>query len=153
MTIQVYLAGQIHDPWQEEFYTVCRKKGVNINAFGPIEQHSMSDQIGEQIKGKQPDSISSDEAASSINNLRTKVLLAKADVVVAYFGSSYKQWNTASDCGVAFGLGKPVLLVRDPSLHHALKEVSNHAQVTVESFDQAAEVLHYITKPNDYTNE
>ncbi|NGP44209.1 YtoQ family protein [Bacillaceae bacterium SIJ1] len=151
MNLQIYLAGQIHDPWQKTFAKHCRDKELSVDLFGPMEDHDLSDHIGEQIIGKQPTSILKDESASSINNLRTKILMNKADVVVAYFGDAYRQWNTAQDCGTAISLNKPLILVRDPSLHHALKEISNDAQVTVDTLEQATDVLSYVLQPNGYT--
>lgn len=144
MELTVYLAGQIHDTWRDELRSKANALNLNIHFVGPMEAHDRSDNIGEELLGKQPNPVLKDEAASSINNLRTKVLLNKSDVVIAYFGESYKQWNTAVDAGEAIALGKPVILIRPEKLHHALKELSNKAQVVVETCDQAIKVLKYI---------
>lgn len=40
-----------------------------------MTDHDRSDNIGEEILGKQPNAVLKDEAASQINNLRTQVLL------------------------------------------------------------------------------
>src|SRR5699024_8385574 len=85
-----------------------------------------------------------DDAASGINNLRTQVLMEKSDVVVAMFGENYKQWNTAMDASAAITMNKPLLIIRPESLIHPLKELSNKANVTVETIDQALDVLSYI---------
>ncbi|MFS1511177.1 YtoQ family protein [Chengkuizengella sp. SCS-71B] len=144
MELVVYLAGQIHDDWRESFRSKIKEKNLSIQTVGPQENHDRSDEIGESIKGTQPNAIYRDEAASQMNNLRTTVLMNKADVVVALFGSKYKQWNTAMDAATAIQLGKPVILVRPEELHHALKELSNKSQVVVETLDQAVEALAYI---------
>lgn len=68
----------------------------------------------------------------------------KADVVIALFGEKYKQWNTAMDASTAIALNKPLILIRPTDLIHPLKELSNKANVTVETVDQALEVLKYI---------
>jgi YtoQ family protein len=109
-----------------------------------MENHDRSDMIGEEILGNQPDAIFRDEAASSINNLRTQLLMQKSDLVIALFGEKYKQWNTAMDASAAAALGKPLILIRPNELHHPLKELSSKANVTVETVNQALKVLSYI---------
>ena len=48
------------------------------------------------------------------------------------------------DASAALQLRKPLLLIRPESLVHPLKELSNQADVTVETIDQAIEVLSYL---------
>lgn len=144
MKLTVYLAGEIHSDWREEVKGKANARQLPLEFVGPMENHDLSDRIGEEILGEQPDKIFRDEAASSINNLRTQVLMAKSDLVVALFGKEYKQWNTAMDASAAVTLGKPLILVRPKELHHPLKELSRKANVTVETVDQVIEVLSYI---------
>ncbi|GGK20151.1 hypothetical protein GCM10010965_11460 [Caldalkalibacillus thermarum] len=144
MRLTVYLAGQIHSPWRKEFKQLAEQRKLPVDFVGPMDNHERSDDIGEEILGPQPNAILKDEAASQINNLRTRVLMNKADVVVAVFGEKYKQWNAAMDAGIAIALNKPLILVRAKELHHALKEIANHAQVVVETPEQAIEALAYI---------
>ncbi|MDQ0351295.1 YtoQ family protein [Alkalibacillus filiformis] len=143
MNLSIYLAGQIHDDWREQLKQKAEEKGLNINFYGPQENHSLSDDIGENILGKQPNNLYRDDAASSINNFRTELMMQKSDAVIALFGESYKQWNTAMDAGIAIGLNKPLILIRPDSLIHPLKELSNKANVTVETIDQAIDVIAY----------
>ncbi|WP_077617240.1 YtoQ family protein [Bacillus sinesaloumensis] len=144
MELTVYLAGQIHDNWREEIKEKVKAEGLPLTFVGPQTNHDRSDSIGEQILGKQPDSLYKDDAASDINNFRTQVLMQKSDVVIALFGEKYKQWNTAMDASAAITMNKPTIIVRPTSLIHPLKELSNKANVTVETIDQALEVLRYI---------
>jgi len=144
MELTVYLAGEIHSNWREELKNKAADKQLNVTFVGPMENHDRSDMIGEEILGEQPNAIFRDEAASSMNNLRTQVLLEKSDVVIALFGEKYKQWNTAMDASAAVTLGKPLILIRPESLHHPLKELSRKANVTVETVDQALQVIAYI---------
>jgi YtoQ family protein len=109
-----------------------------------MENHDRSDFIGEEILGSQPNAILKDEAASRINNFRTKVLMDKADIVMALFGEKYKQWNTAMDASSALSSKKPLIIIRPENLHHPLKELSSKADVTVETIDQAIAVLSYL---------
>ncbi|WP_186578339.1 YtoQ family protein [Aquibacillus kalidii] len=146
MELVVYLAGQIHDNWREQVKLKAQAKSLPLTFVGPQEDHELSDSIGETILGKQQNYLYRDDTASAINNLRTKVLLQKADVVVALFGEKYKQWNTAMDASTAIAMNKPTIIIRPESLIHPLKELSNKANVTVETIDQAIDVLEYIYK-------
>lgn len=144
MELTVYLAGQIHDDWRHEVRKKADEKNLPLHFVSPQENHELSDDIGEKILGEQPNKMYRDDAASSINNFRTRVLLQKSDAVIAFFGESYKQWNTALDAGAAIQGGKPLILIRPESLVHPLKELSNQADVTVETIEQALDVLSYL---------
>lgn len=144
MDLTVYLAGQIHDDWREEVKKNAKEKKLPLTFVGPQTNHDRSDNVGEDILGEQPGNVYKDDAASSINNFRTEVLLKKSDVVIVLFGEKYKQWNTAMDASTALTLNKPTIIVRPSSLIHPLKELTNKANVTVETVDQALEVLAYI---------
>jgi len=76
--------------------------------------------------------------------LRTRVLMQRADLAVAYFRPKYKQWNTASDAGFALASGLPLVLVRPAEHIHALKELDALATLTVETVEQAAQAIAYI---------
>lgn len=144
MELTVYLAGQIHDDWREQVKEKAKEKNLPLSFVGPQTNHDRSDDIGEHILGEQPSNLYRDDAASSINNFRTEVLIQKADVVIALFGEKYRQWNTAMDASIALTLNKPTIIVRPKELIHPLKELSNKANVTVETIDQAVDVLAYI---------
>ncbi|WP_027964213.1 YtoQ family protein [Halalkalibacillus halophilus] len=146
MNLSIYLAGQIHDDWRQQLKEQASKEGLSISFFGPQENHSLSDDIGENIMGKQPNQFTKDDAASAVNNFRTELMMQKSDAVIALFGESYKQWNTAMDCGIAIAMNKPLIIIRPESLIHPLKELSNRANVTVETIEQAVEVLSYTYK-------
>lgn len=144
MKLTVYLAGQIHDDWREELKVEAQKRDLPLTFVGPQTDHDRSDQVGEEIIGKQPGDYYRDDAASAVNNFRTEVLMRKADVVIGLFGEKYKQWNTAMDVSAAVTLNKPTIIIRPDSLIHPLKELSNKANVTVETIEQALDVLAYI---------
>lgn len=145
MNLVVYLAGEIHTQWREELKEKAATLNLPLEFVGPMQDHDYSDIIGEQVLGTQPNAIFRDEATSKINNLRTQILLGKSDLVVALFGENkYRQWNTAMDASTALSLNKPLIVVRPESLHHPLKELSQKANVTVETIDQALKVLSYI---------
>ena len=141
MEFTVYLAGQIHDDWRDEVAQKAKEKNLPFTFVSPQTNHERSDNIGEDVLGKQPSNLHKDAAASSINNFRTQVLMQKADIVIALFGEEYRQWNTAMDVSTAITMNKPTIIIRPESLIHPLKELSSKANVTVETVDQAIDVL------------
>ncbi|UUH69434.1 YtoQ family protein [Bacillus subtilis] len=144
MEFIVYLAGEIHSNWREEIKEKTKSLKLPITFVGPMENHDRSDNIGEEIMGVQPNAVLKDDKASDISNFRTAVLMNKADFVIALFGEKYKQWNTAMDASYAIAKGKPLIIIRPESLHHPLKELSNKANITVETVNQAIKALSYL---------
>lgn len=144
MKLVVYLAGQIHDNWREQVEAKAVERNLPLSFVAPQTNHDRSDNIGEDIIGEQPNDLYKDDAASSINNFRTQVLLQKSDIVIGLFGEQYRQWNTAMDVSMAIAMNKPTIIIRPESLIHPLKELSNKANVTVKTIDQALDVLTYI---------
>lgn len=144
MNLTIYLAGEIHTDWRGELEEIAKKTNLPLTFVAPQTNHDRSDNVGEDILGKQPGNVYKDDAASDINNFRTTVMMQKADVVIGLFGEQYKQWNTAMDLSTAIALNKPTILIRPESLIHPLKELSNQANVTVETVEQALEVLKYV---------
>lgn len=144
MKLTVYLAGQIHDDWREDLKKLAEDKDLPLTFVGPQTNHDRSDAIGEDILGEQPGDYYRDDAASAVNNFRTQVLINKADIVIGLFGETYKQWNTAMDVATGITLNRPTIIVRPESLIHPLKELSNKANVTVETIEQALDVVAYI---------
>ncbi len=116
MKLTVYLAGQIHDDWRDRLRAEAMRREIDVEFVGPQDEHDLSDGIGEQILGEQESARWKDEVASQVNNLRTRVLMSRSDAVVAQFGEKFRQWNAAMDAGIAIALGKPLIIVRDPSL-------------------------------------
>jgi len=146
MKLTVYLAGQIHDDWRDRLRAEAMRREIDVEFVGPQDEHDLSDGIGEQILGEQESARWKDEVASQVNNLRTRVLMSRSDAVVAQFGEKFRQWNAAMDAGIAIALGKPLIIVRDPSLHHALKELSQRAQMTVDRPEQVLDALEYVLR-------
>ena len=146
MKLTIYLAGQIHDDWRGRLAEQAQQKGLDVEFVGPQDEHDLSDAIGENILGEQQSPRWKDEVASQVNNLRTRILMNRSDVVVAQFGEKFRQWNAAMDAGIAIALDKPLIVVRDPSLHHALKAVSQRAQMTVDQPEQVLDALEYVLR-------
>lgn len=144
MELTVYLAGQIHDDWRETLKEKANEHALPLTFVGPQTNHDKSDNVGEDVLGKQPDNVTKDDAASSINNFRTQILMSRADIIIALFGENYKQWNTAMDASLAISKNKPTMIIRPESLVHPLKELTNKANVTVSNVDEAIDVLQYV---------
>lgn len=142
--LTIYLAGEIHSTWREELRRLVEQRNLPVRFVGPQEAHDRSDAVGEDILGEQDTPRYRDLMSAGVNTLRTRVLLRRSDLVVAYFGEKYRQWNTAADAGAAVASGVPLLLVRAPELTHALKELDAMAAFTVETLAQAAEAIAYV---------
>jgi YtoQ family protein len=142
--LTIYAAGEIHSDWRDQLREELARVEVDADVVGPQEVHDRSDSVGEDILGEQPGARYRDLMGARVNTLRTRVLMQRADICVAYFGPKYKQWNTAADAGAAIASGLPLILVRAEEHIHALKEMDALATVTVETLEQAAQAIAYI---------
>ena len=142
--ITIYAAGEIHSDWRDQLREALARVEVDADIVGPQEVHDRSDSVGEDILGEQPGARYRDLMGARVNTLRTRVLMQRADICLAYFGPKYKQWNTAADAGAAIASGLPLILVRAEEHIHALKEMDALATATVETLEQAAQAIAYI---------
>ncbi|HWV57164.1 MAG TPA: YtoQ family protein [Longimicrobiales bacterium] len=145
-TLTIYLAGEIHSDWRDRLrqHIAALDIPADIEYVGPQEDHARSDDIGEEILGDQPSPRYRDLLGGKINYLHRRVQLSRADLAIVYFGPEYKQWNTAADAGTAAAMDLPIILVRAPEHTHALKDLDAFADITVETLEQAAQVVGYI---------
>ena len=149
-----FLTGHIHGDWRDRVRSMAEEKGLSITFKGPCEDHSLSDDIGAQIRGISDEDVSAeyfprvkDDLGGRVNNLRTRIWIAKSDILIAFFDEdhkNYRQWNTSSDIAEANRHGKPVIVVHGASFRHSLKELDGRADVVVDSLEQAVEVLAYV---------
>ena len=105
--ITIYAAGEIHSEWREELRTHLDALDVEADVVGPQEAHDRSDSVGEDILGAQPGAMYRDLMGARVNTLRTRVLMQRADLCVAYFGPKYRQWNTGDRCRRGRGARAP----------------------------------------------
>ncbi len=154
-SLLVYLAGHIHGDWRNRVQTMCEERGLNITFKGPCEDHSLSDDIGVKIRSLTESNVGSsdffprvkDDLGGQANNLRTRIWIARCDLLLAFFDEehkNYRQWNTSSDIAEATRYEKPVLVVHGPGFLHSLKELDGRADLVVDSLEQAVETLAYI---------
>ena len=140
---KVYLAGEIHSDWRHRIADGVEASGLAVELTGPVTDHAASDDRGAEILGPEADRFWHDRKGAGVNAVRTRVLLADADLVVVRFGDQYKQWNAAFDAGRAAALGKPLITLHPPEHDHALKEIDQAAVATAREPEQVVEILRY----------
>ena len=140
----VYLSGEIHSDWREQIANGVRDAGLPVRLDAPVCVHENSDDCGVAILGTEKDSFWHDHKGAQMNAIRTRTLIADADIVVVRFGDKYRQWNAAFDAGNAAALGKPLVMLHDASINHALKEVDAAALAVCASPQQVVETLSYV---------
>jgi YtoQ family protein len=141
---RVYLSGEIHSDWRDQIAGGIDQANLPVELSAPVTDHGSSDDCGITILGDESDSFWKDHKGAKINAIRTRTLIEKADVVVVRFGDKYRQWNAAFDAGYAAALGKPVIVLHDASLTHALKEVDGAALAVAQTPDQVVDILRYV---------
>ncbi len=139
----VYLSGDIHSDWRDQIRAGVQEAGLPVTLTGPVTDHAKSDGCGTEILGDEAEDFWADHKAAKVNAIRTRTLISDADVVVVRFGEKYKQWNAAFDAGYAAAIGKPLVVLHDPSLTHPLKEVDAAAFAVAQTPQQVAQILRY----------
>ena len=147
MSYTIYLSGEIHSDWREQIIQGITNNNLDIEVLGPVLDHNRSDNIGAEILGPEEKNFWRDHKAAKINALRTTNYIGRSDVVIVHFGEKYRQWNAAFDAGLAIGMGIPIIVMHDPELTHALKEVDAAALAVTETPLQIVEILKYISQP------
>ena len=104
-TWNVYLSGEIHTDWRDRIAAGATAEKLPVEFTGPVTDHPASDDCGVAILGEETDPFWKDHKGAKINAVRTRTLIADADIVVVRFGDKYKQWNAAFDAGYAAALG------------------------------------------------
>lgn len=146
----VYLAGEIHTDWRDRIGISVAQAGLPVELCAPVTEHNDSDDCGAVVLGEpcpehDANAFWRDRLGASLNAVRTRTLLDRADVVVARFGEQYRQWNAAFDAGRAVAMGAPLITLHDASLDHALKEVDAAASVVCRTTEQVVDALRYVT--------
>ena len=143
--MKIYLADEIHSDWRERIENGAAQAQLPVAFCSPVTDHGASDNCGVDILGPEENSFWKDHKGGKINAIRTRTMIVDADVVVVRFGDKYRQWNAAFDAGFAVALGKPLIVLHDASIGHALKEVDAAAQAVAATPEQVVEILRYIT--------
>lgn len=149
MAFKVYLAGEIHSDWRDAIRALADRAGLDIEFTSPVTDHAASDEaaertIGHELLGDEPTGWVRDNASAKVNAIRTRHHIRSADLVMVRFAGKYREWNAALDAGQAVALGKPLVVLHDPELTHALKEVDAAALAVAQTPEQAVKVLEYV---------
>ena len=142
MTLKIYLSGEIHTDWRDQFTQGAA--GMDVLFDAPVTDHAASDDCGVAIMGEEPDKFWHDHKGAKLNAIRTRHGIENADIVVVRFGEKYKQWNAAFDAGMAAALGKSLIVMHGSDHQHALKEVDAAALAVVETPQQVVDILRYV---------
>ncbi len=140
----VYLSGEIHSDWRERIIEAAAAADLPVTFTAPVTDHDASDDCGVAILGEETSSFWKDHKGASVNAIRTRTLIERADVVVVRFGEKYKQWNAAFDAGYAAALGKSLIILQRPEHDHPLKEVDAAALAVAREPSQVVEILRYV---------
>lgn len=141
---RIYLSGEIHTDWRQQIEDGTRAAGLPVTFSAPVTDHAASDDCGVAILGAEPNTFWKDHKGASLNAIRTRTQIEKADVVVVRFGEKYRQWNAAFDAGYAAALGKPLITLHPEEHTHALKEVDAAALAVCETPEQVVAILRYV---------
>ena len=139
----IYLSGEIHTDWREQIINRCAILKLPVNFTSACTNHEASDAAGDHLADTAT-SFWRDNQSAKVNAIRTKNLIAQADIAIIRFGDKYKQWNAAFDAGYAAALGKPLIVIHGAEHQHALKEVDAAALVVAETPQQVAAALRYV---------
>ena len=140
----VYLAGEIHTDWRERLNRGVEDSKLPVRFVSPVTDHGSSDDCGVDILGAEDSAFWKDHKGAGLNAIRTRTMIDRADIIVVRFGEQYRQWNAAFDAGYASALGKPLIVLHEPALGHALKEVDGAALAVAQSPDQVVRILKYV---------
>ena len=140
--MKVYLSGEIHTDWREQITSGAA--GLDVTFTSPVTDHEASDDCGVAIMGAEDTKFWHDHKGAKLNAIRTRHAIENADIVVVRFGDKYKQWNAAFDAGLAYGLGKSLIVMHGLDIQHPLKEVDAAALAVVETPQQVVQILDYV---------
>lgn len=146
MTWSLYLAGEIHSNWRGELAAAVKQAGLAVELLGPVTDHDASDNCGRMLSEEDTTGYWQDVRSASLNSLRTKVMLKRADVVIVRFSDQYRQWNAAFEAGQATAMDKPLIVVHPPELQHALKEIDAAAVAVAHDLEQVIDILCYVQR-------
>lgn len=140
----VYLGGEIHSDWRDRIRTGCDTDVLPVEFVSPVTDHDASDRCGVAILGEEPSAFWTDHQGASVNAMRTRTFISRADIVVVRFGEKYRQWNAAFDAGQAAAMGKPLIVLHPEEHDHALKEVDAAANAVARTPEQVIGLIKYV---------
>ena len=85
----IYLSGEIHTDWREQIISRCEALKLPVNFSSAITNHAASDAAGDHLADTAT-SFWRDNQSAKVNAIRTKNLIAQADIAIIRFGDQYK---------------------------------------------------------------
>ncbi len=149
--LTVYLSGDIHTSWREELAAALKAAGVPVTLVAPNTVHKDSDDGGNVILGREDKGFWYDYKSQSMNAIRNRVLMSRADVVVVRFldDPRYPQWDAAFEAGLAVGMGKQLIVMHDHTeatmMDHKLKTIDVEARAVVVTVKELVDTLAFVT--------
>jgi YtoQ family protein len=140
----IYLSGEIHSDWRDRIQEGLIRIGLPVTILTPVTNHPLSDDCGVAILGAEDKDYWKDHKGAMVNAIRTRTLIEQSDIVVVRFGDKYRQWSAAFDAGYAVAKGKPLIVLHDPELNHALKEVDGAALAVAQTPEQVVQLMNYV---------
>ncbi len=140
----IYLSGEIHTDWRQQIIDGAAALDLAAEFSSPVTDHDTSDDCGVAILGAEEKKFWHDHKSAKINAIRTRTLIAQADIVVVRFGEKYKQWNAAFDAGFATALDIPLVVIHNEEHQHPLKEIDAAAMAVAQTPQQVIKILAYV---------
>tara|TARA_R110002110_G_scaffold3344_4_gene17056 strand:+ start:2186 stop:2674 length:489 start_codon:yes stop_codon:yes gene_type:complete len=142
----IYLSGEIHSDWREQIAAGVASADLPVHIDAPVTVHEDSDDCGVAILGSEDNKFWHDRKGAQMNAIRTRTLIAEADIVVVRFGDKYRQWNAAFDAGMASAMDTPIITLHDPATDHAMKEIDAAALAVCRTPEQVVQTLAYVIR-------
>ncbi len=141
----IYLSGEIHTDWLEQIISRCEALKLPVNFSSAITKHTASAAACYHLADTAT-SFWRDNQSAKVNAIRTKNLIAQADIAIIRFGDQYKQWNAAFDAGYCAAMGIPFITLHSEDIVHPLKEVNAAAMAWAADVDQVITTLTHVTQ-------
>ena len=87
----IYLSGEIHSDWREQIAAGVASADLPVHIDAPVTVHEDSDDCGVAILGSEDNKFWHDHKGAQMNAIRTRTLIADADIMVVRFGDKYRQ--------------------------------------------------------------
>lgn len=152
VSLSVYLSGDIHTAWREELAAALDAAALPVTLLAPNCVHKDSDDGANVILGEEEKNFWYDYKSQSMNAIRNRTLMSRADVVVARFldDPRYPQWDAAYEAGLATGMGKPLVVMHDHTaetmMDHKLKSIDVDARAVVTTVEELVNLLAFLTE-------
>ena len=122
--MNIYLASPFFNDRELEYVSRAEQvlRGRGFEVFSPREHEDREHEVGTRA-------WSETIFASDKNAIHT------CDVMVMLYHGNYSDSGTAWECGYAFGLGKPVIVVQLGENSNLMVHEGSHANITIDELE------------------